>query len=201
MSTSSSIEINKKKLYDNLKRIESLNNKTEDTTIYGGEYEYFSDLQRNDSMTYSKITQKIKTFNPLFHSMTPEGFNARLTFLQQCVRQGSTHSASDNSQYKSANNLSFGAPPVCVLRIGDFFNTRIIITDIQYNYDNAAWDMNDEGIGVMPMMADISISFHFIGGSDLKAPITKLQNAVTFNYYANTSVYDSRAEFGKDNKE
>jgi hypothetical protein len=61
--------------------------------------------------------------------------------------------------------------------------------------------MNDEGIGVMPMMADISISFHFIGGSDLKAPITKLQNAVTFNYYANTSVYDSRAEFGKDNKE
>ena len=201
LSTSSSIEINKKKLYDNLKRIESLNNKTEDTTIYGGEYEYFSDLQRNDSMTYSKITQKIKTFNPLFHSMTPEGFNARLTFLQQCVRQGSTHSASDNSQYKSANNLSFGAPPVCVLRIGDFFNTRIIITDIQYNYDNAAWDMNDEGIGVMPMMADISISFHFIGGSDLKAPITKLQNAVTFNYYANTSVYDSRAEFGKDNKE
>ena len=46
----------------------------------------------------------------------------------------------------------------------------------------------------MPMMADVSITFKFLGGSDLSGPITRLQNALSFNYYGNTSVYDERAE-------
>ena len=46
----------------------------------------------------------------------------------------------------------------------------------------------------MPMIADVNIGFKFIGGSDLAGPITRLQNAVSFNYYANTSVYDDRAD-------
>ncbi len=54
--------------------------------------------------------------------------------------------------------------------------------------------MNPEGIGMMPMFADISINFVFLGGSDLAGPIARLQNAVSFNYYANASVYDNRAE-------
>jgi hypothetical protein len=54
--------------------------------------------------------------------------------------------------------------------------------------------MNPEGIGMMPMYADINIQFTFIGGSDLGGPIARLQNAVSFNYYANASVYDNRAE-------
>ena len=54
--------------------------------------------------------------------------------------------------------------------------------------------MNPEGIGVMPMFAKVNISFAFIGGSDLSGPIARLQNAVSFNYYANAGVYDNRAE-------
>jgi hypothetical protein len=54
--------------------------------------------------------------------------------------------------------------------------------------------MNPEGIGMMPMFAKVSINFTFLGGSDLAGPIARLQNAVSFNYYANTSVYDNRAE-------
>jgi hypothetical protein len=54
--------------------------------------------------------------------------------------------------------------------------------------------MNQEGIGVMPMIATVSLDFNFIGGSDLGGPIQRLQNAISFNYYANTSVYDNRAE-------
>ena len=46
----------------------------------------------------------------------------------------------------------------------------------------------------MPMFADISISFSFLGGSGLSGPIARLQNAVSFNYYANTEVYDNRSE-------
>ena len=62
------------------------------------------------------------------------------------------------------------------------------------NYDDPQWDLNPEGIGVMPMFAKINIDFNFIGGSDLAGPIARLQNAVSFNYYANTGVYDNRAE-------
>ena len=46
----------------------------------------------------------------------------------------------------------------------------------------------------MPMMANVNISFKFLGGSDLSGPINRLQNALSFNHYANTSVYDDRAE-------
>ena len=44
------------------------------------------------------------------------------------------------------------------------------------------------------MFAKVSINFTFLGGSDLAGPIARLQNAVSFNYYANASVYDNRAE-------
>lgn len=163
------------------------------------EYEYFTELERTDPFLHNKICEKIKYFDPAFHSITPEGFNARLTFLHQCTRQGSTMSMSDNGA-KSAGNLAFGMPPVCILRIGDFYNTKIIIDNVSIDYDNASWDLNDEGIGVMPMMANITLSFKFLGGSDLSGPIKRLQNAVSFNYYANTSVYSDRADINKYKK-
>ena len=78
--------------------------------------------------------------------------------------------------------------------MGDFYNTKIVITNLSIQYDNAQWDLNPEGIGVMPVFAKISLSFVFLGGSDLSGPISRLQNAVSFNYYANTGVYDDRAE-------
>ena len=162
---------------------------------YRNEYEFFETLKSEEPFLHSKIVEKLKYFDPAFHSITPEGFQSRLSFLHQCTRQGNTNSASDiNNINRNANNLAFGRPPICILRIGDFFNTKIIIDNLQINYDETTWDLNDEGIGVMPMMANITISFKFLGGSDLSGPINRLQNALSFNYYANTSVYDSRAE-------
>ena len=167
------------------------------TPRYQDEYLFFSELEKNEPFLHSKLVEKIKYFDPAFHSITPEGFQSRLTFLHQCTRQGGTHSNSDTYTNVTADNLSFGRPPVCVLRIGDFYYTKILIKSINIKYDDATWDLNDEGIGVMPMMANIDINFVFIGGSDLGGPITRLQNAVSFNYYANTAVYDNRAEMVK----
>ena len=161
------------------------------------EGQYFEMLKDNDLFTYNKIIDKIKYFTPAFHSITPEGFNARLSFLHQCTRQGQTLNSSDNKNLMSAGNLSFGRPPICVLRIGDFFNTKIVITSITINYDNGGgiqWDLNQEGIGIQPMMAKISLNFNFLGGSDISGPISRLQNAVSFNYYANQSIYDNRSD-------
>ena len=167
---------------------------TEKLNRYDNEAQFFRLLEIHDPVMHHKITDKIKYFDPAFHSISPEGFNARLTFLQQCMRQGPTVGGSDlYNENTTANNLAFGRPPVCILRIGDFYYTKIIITSLQINYDTP-WDLNTEGIGVMPMMADITINFHFIGGSSLRGPIDRLQNALSFNMYANTEVYDNRAE-------
>lgn len=169
-----------------------------DNTVgrYDNESEFFKGLEMNDPFMRSKITEKIKYFDPAFHSVSPEGFNARLNFLHQCTRQGPTIAGSDLSDAVgvTANNLSFGRPPICILRIGDFYYTKIIITSMSIDYDPLVWDLNHEGIGVMPMIANISLSFHFIGGSNLTGPIARLQNALSFNYYANSEVYDDRAE-------
>jgi hypothetical protein len=45
------------------------------------------------------------------------------------------------------------------------------------------------------MIANVDISFNFLGGSSLMGPINKLQNALSFNYFANTHVYDPRADY------
>jgi hypothetical protein len=94
--------------------------------------------------------------------------------------------------YNNASNTSFGAPPVLVLRVGDFYNTKIIPNGLQIQYEGL--DINPEGIGVQPMIANVTLSFNFVGGSGLKESVDKLQNALTFNYYANTEIYDDRAD-------
>lgn len=156
------------------------------------ESDYFEKLGSSedgtDKFIYESIREKIKFFQPAFHSTTPEGFNSRLTFLQQCTRQGPTIAE------KKANNLAFGSPPVCILRIGDFYNTKIIIENLSFKFEPLVWDLNPEGVGVQPMIANVSMSFKFIGGSSLTGPINRLQNAVSFNYFANTEVYDPRAD-------
>ena len=178
----------------------ALNLEGEGKQGYSNEYKFFSMLSTNEPFLHSKIVEKLKYFDPAFHSITPEGFQSRLTFLHQCTRQGNTASASDiNNMNRTAKNLSFGKPPICVLRIGDFYYTKIIIDSLTIDYDDTTWDLNDEGIGVMPMMANVNISFKFLGGSDLSGPINRLQNSLSFNYYANTSVYDNRAEEIKHN--
>jgi hypothetical protein len=162
---------------------------TKITNRFYTECNYFEQLTDSDYFIFDKFREKIKYFHPAFHSTTPEGLNSRLTFLNQCTRQGKT------LEGMGANNLAFGRPPVCILRIGDFYNTKIIIENISIDYEPLVWDLNPEGVGVQPMIAKINMGFKFIGGSTLMGPINKLQNALSFNYYANTQVYDPRADY------
>lgn len=161
---------------------------------YDQEYRFFKVLKEKSPSIFEQLKEKIKYFDPAFHSMTPEGFNGRLNFLHQCTRQGNTVGASDPNTMKTATNLAFGRPPICVLRLGDFYYTEIVITNMTITYDPLQWDLNSEGIGVQPLIANVNLTFNFIGGSDLAGPIKRLQNAMSFNYYANTEVYDNRAD-------
>ena len=165
---------------------------------YDQEYYFFKALKQSDPIIFDKLMTKIQYFDPAFHSMTPEGFSARLTFLQQCTRQGNTIGTSDTTNTmtptNTASNLAFGRPPFCVLRLGDFYNQMIVIDNISINYEPIMWDLNTEGVGVIPLLANVTISFKFIGGGDMTGPVRRLQNAMTFNYYANTRLYDNRAD-------
>jgi len=158
------------------------------------ECDYFEKLAADNDdgggkFVFDKISDKIKYFHPSFHSITPEGFNSRLNFLHQCTRQGPTKNDDGNPQ-----NLAFGRPPVCILRVGDFYHTKIVIDSLTIDYEPLVWDLNPEGVGVQPMIANVSINFAFIGGSSLNGPVNKLQNAISYNFFANTEVYDSRSD-------
>ena len=80
------------------------------------------------------------------------------------------------------------------MRLGDFYNQLIVINNLSISYDPLVWDLNVEGIGVQPLIANIQLSFSFIGGGDMTGPVRRLQNAMSFNYYANTRLYDNRAD-------
>jgi outer membrane protein OmpA-like peptidoglycan-associated protein len=165
------------------------------------ECDYFEVIKQESPMVYDSFKEKIKYFNPAFHSTTPEGLNARLTFLNQCVRPGETIptiGTDGKPKYNDAVNTSFGAPPVLILRLGDFVNSKIIPTSLSFTYDPLSFDMNPEGIGIQPMIASVSMNFNIIGGMGLKEPVERLQNALSFNYYANTEIYDERSVWTED---
>ena len=163
------------------------------------ESNYFQFIKETNPFIYDSLREKLKFFHPAFHSSTPEGLNSRMTFLMQCTRPGDTiptKQADGTFLDKDARNTSFGAPPVVVLRIGDIYHTKAIVENVSFTYGdggNIALDLNPEGIGVQPMIVSVSMGFKFIGGQSLKGPVEELQNALSFNFFANTEMYDERA--------
>ena len=166
------------------------------SNLFINETTYFDIIAEDYPNYFDNISSKLTYFHPGFHSNTPEGLNTRLNFLQQCMRQGaSVYNSNDNIQ---PDNLAFGRPPICILRIGDFIHTKVVIKSLSINYGagggSPQWDLNPEGIGVQPMMAEASMSIEIIGGQSLQGPINRLQNAMSYNFYANTEMYDPRAD-------
>lgn len=168
------------------------------------ECNYFEVMKEDSPMVYEGLQSKLKYFQPAFHSTTPEGLNSRLTFLQQCLRPGDTIPVigEDGKPKKGGiQNTAFGSPPICILRIGDFYHTKIAINQLSINFEPMQYDLNPEGIGIQPMIADVNMSFYFIGGQGLEAPVARLQNALSFNFYGNTEMYDDRAIATEDRSE
>ena len=172
------------------------------------ECNYFQMIKEENPIVYDNIRSKFQYFHPSFHSITPEGLNSRLVFLQQCMRPGDTiptvsQTAGGNFKldYSDAFNSAFGSPPILVLRIGDFFHTKIVPDNLSIKYISESgpeFDLNPEGIGLQPMVAQVTLSFKMIGGHGLAGPVSELQNALSFNYYANTEMYDERATITED---
>ena len=156
---------------------------------------YFKVLEEDSPVQFSSLKEKLRYFHPSFHSMTPEGLNTRLTFLQQCIRPGETLPIKGISDVSDTNarNTTFGPPPICVMRIGDFYHSKVAIRDVNLEFEEDLWDLNPEGIGVQPMIANVTLQLSFIGGHGLAKPVERLQNALSSNFYANSEIYDPRS--------
>ena len=46
---------------------------------------------------------------------------------------------------------------------------------------------------MQPMIANVQMNFKYIGGQGLEKPVSELQNALSFNFFGNTEVYDPRS--------
>jgi len=147
---------------------------------------FFRELEEKDTFAYENYKEKINNFHPAFHSIHPCEFNARMTFLNQCLRPGSSIEG-----IAGPNNMAFGRPPVCVLRLGDYYNCKVIINNIDFSYEQPFWDLNPEGIGAQPWVVRVSMQMYIVGGMSLGGPLSQLQNAVSFNYFANTELCES----------
>lgn len=160
--------------------------------LFYSECDWFEEIKITDPLTYNTISEKVKHFHPAYHSLSPSTFHKRLTFLHQCTRQGGSAGLDGGRP-----NLAFGTQPLLKLMIGDFFYTYIMIESMSINYDladgNITWDTNPEGIGVQPMFCNVEMQVVVLGSQSLSSPISRLNNALSFNYYANTSSYDARA--------
>ena len=153
---------------------------------------YFKTLEEESPIQFSSLKDKLKYFHPSFHSMTPEGLKRQIDILASMSQTESTlpiKGISDNSDV-NARNTTFGPPPICVMRIGDFYHSKVVIKDVNIDYQDNIWDLNPEGIGVQPMIANVTLQLNFIGGKGLETPVAKLQNALSSNFFANTEVYD-----------
>ena len=162
-----------------------------------GEENYFNALKEDDEFIYNSLKRQLQHFHPSFHSMTPEGLNNRLSFLLQCTRPGKTiptvNSDGSLDSERDVDNTAFGAPPICVLRVGDFYHTKVAIDSVSFSYDPLIYDLNPEGIGIQPMIANVSMNFKYIGGQGLEGPVSELQNALSNNFFANTEMYNNNS--------
>jgi hypothetical protein len=124
-------------------------------------------------------------------SHTAKDLYNRLTFLNQCTRQGVTI---DNQN--TISNSVFGKPPVLVLRIGDMYFTKAILSQLTIDFtEENGWDLNTNGNGVQFMGCDINLSFKLIGGSSIDGPTKNILNADDRSFYANSSFEENK--FGK----
>lgn len=128
-------------------------------------------------------------FIPTNHSQTPFDFHTRLTFLAQCLRPGkniNTNPQLNNGTYSTASNSIFGKTPVIVFRYGDFIHSKILIKSMDIKYEKLI-DINPNGHGVQPMVANVTLSIIMLGSQSLETPIAALNNAISYEYYANSS--------------
>lgn len=137
---------------------------------------------------------KIDYFTPAFHSQTPQDLIKRYIFLNQLLRPGSTI---DKLSSGAVTNSIFGKAPSTIIRIGDFYHSRFLVRNIQFEMgDSITWDMNPEGFGMNPMIVNVTMDGILVGGQSMKFAVDRLQTAIDQNYLA-SSTFNPKGKYAK----
>lgn len=131
--------------------------------------------------------EKLNTFTPSFNSQTPFDFTKRYVFLHQLTRPGKL-----NKDITTIDNIVFGRMPVFILRYGDFIHSKAIARSINFDIQESTWDLNPEGMGVIPLICNVTMDLTLIGGQSLAGPIDRIQTANDSSFIANTSFNSGR---------
>jgi hypothetical protein len=143
-------------------------------------------LQFKNVEVYNKFPtgfEKLNVFTPSFNSQTPFDFTKRYVFLHQLTRP----SKIINKNLTKIDNTVFGRMPVFVLRYGDFIYSKAIARSINFDIQESTWDLNPEGMGVIPLMCNVTMDLTLLGGQSLAGPIDRIQTANDSNFIANST--------------
>jgi len=124
-------------------------------------------IESKPSDNFKRINEMLKslTFQPAYFSGNLIDFKRRMEFLSKMTRPANNMNSSDG--------FSFTKPPVCHMRLGDWFNHDIIVNSVSYDYSNAPWTLDDKGMN-QPMWASVTVSFNIVGpaGDSGGVPLT-----------------------------
>jgi hypothetical protein len=148
----------------------------------------------NDGGLFTKGFDKMQYYKPVYNSQTPYDIQQRYTFLHQCTRPRRTLETAAGG---GANSL-YGKMPVCVLRLGDFWHSKMIIRNLTFDMSETTWDLNPEGMGVQPMLINVTLDVTLIGGQALEFNVNKLLTANDQNFSANSTYYDEEGFYNQN---
>ena len=111
------------------------------------------DTKAEDSV--KRINEMIKSlaFQPSFFSGDKVDFKTKMDFLAKLTRPAKADQCS---------GFSFTKPPVCRIRLGDWWNNDIVVTTVNFSYEDSPWTLDDTGV-VQPMWATVNMNFKFVG--------------------------------------
>ncbi len=91
-------------------------------------------------------------FQPAYFSGDKLDFRERVKFIDKCTKP---------AKNSAGAGFSFTKAPLCHIQLGDWFNHDVVITSVNYNYDNVPWTF-DGSNQVQPMYVSITISFNIV---------------------------------------
>jgi len=148
-------------------------------------------VESKPSDNVKRIKEMIKNlvFQPAYFSGNLVDFKKKMEFLAKLTRPAkNTINVSYNEAtgtYKGSG-FSFTRPPVCHLKLGDWFNHDIIVNSVSYDYTDAPWTLV-EGKN-QPMWASVTINFNIVGpaGASGGVPLTSTDKD---GFFGNMSTY------------
>lgn len=169
--------------------IEDKKNQGDLTKLYGLKKDPALSLDFEELKINNKFPtgfEKLNVFSPVFNSQTPFDFTKRYVFLHQLTRP------SKLKNNNAIDNTVFGRMPVFILRYGDFLHTKAIARSINFDIQESTWDLNPEGMGVIPLMCNVTMDLTLLGGQSLAGPLDRIQTANDSSFIANTSFNSGR---------